>query len=358
MKSQSVANQLTKPPKRERSVDFIRGFTIALVIFGHCIQCGSGDRFFASNSFYENWCFRIIYSFHMPLFSWISGYCFLWSLQKGEKHILSHVVKSLILPMAFWSPIYTLLNKLINNSFASSNFLHDTFNTFTNNFWFIWGIAFCTLLLCVTLKLFSGKYIKIALIFECLATLFAFRHFMFYQYAFLYPFFVIGYYFHKRRNIITTKWITNKRALAGWTSIYLLLIPFYNNDSYIYVSFLSILRGPNPLKKQLLIDIYRYIIGISGTMTIYYASCTICNARQNKIIDRIANLFSHIGNQTLCYYIISGFLTSKLLTIFPNAYPSAILWIFEFIVIMSICEGVTYLIRNNKVLRLTLAGGR
>lgn len=50
---------------RERSVDFIRGVAIALVVLGHCIQCGSGIDYFDSGSYYNSLCFRFIYSFHM-----------------------------------------------------------------------------------------------------------------------------------------------------------------------------------------------------------------------------------------------------------------------------------------------------
>ena len=48
-------------------IDALRGFAILLVIVGHLIQ-------FNYSSGIENPIFNIIYSFHMPLFFFISGY--------------------------------------------------------------------------------------------------------------------------------------------------------------------------------------------------------------------------------------------------------------------------------------------
>ena len=39
--------------KRERyeEIDFIRGVAIILVVFAHCIQCGSGSEYYSQNYF-------------------------------------------------------------------------------------------------------------------------------------------------------------------------------------------------------------------------------------------------------------------------------------------------------------------
>jgi fucose 4-O-acetylase-like acetyltransferase len=48
-------------------IDFLKGFTILLVILGHCIEFNDTD-------YWNNIVFRYIYSFHMPLFMFLSGY--------------------------------------------------------------------------------------------------------------------------------------------------------------------------------------------------------------------------------------------------------------------------------------------
>lgn len=57
--------------KRELSFDILKCYTIFGVMWGHCIQ------YFTSGSFAADPVFRVIYSFHMPLFMMISGY-FSW----------------------------------------------------------------------------------------------------------------------------------------------------------------------------------------------------------------------------------------------------------------------------------------
>ena len=51
---------------RNQFYDVMRGVAILLVVIGHGIQYGYSD-------YDNNILFRIIYSFHMPLFMFISG---------------------------------------------------------------------------------------------------------------------------------------------------------------------------------------------------------------------------------------------------------------------------------------------
>lgn len=53
--------------KRNELLDILKGFAIILVVLGHSVQYLLGNN-------NENWLFSFIYSFHMPLFMFISGY--------------------------------------------------------------------------------------------------------------------------------------------------------------------------------------------------------------------------------------------------------------------------------------------
>lgn len=61
---------------RSEYLDVLKAFTIVCVIIGHCIQYGSGARYLENQCYFDNIVFKIIYSFHMPLFMLISGYLF------------------------------------------------------------------------------------------------------------------------------------------------------------------------------------------------------------------------------------------------------------------------------------------
>ncbi len=67
---------------RNQYVDSLKGLCIFLVIFGHCLQYGSGAVFLSDGEYWENLGMKFIYSFHMPLFMAISGYLFAFSLSK------------------------------------------------------------------------------------------------------------------------------------------------------------------------------------------------------------------------------------------------------------------------------------
>jgi fucose 4-O-acetylase-like acetyltransferase len=62
--------------KRLEWIDVLKGITIYLVIIGHVIQYGNGKTYLDTESFWDNYIFQFIYSFHMPLFIFLSGFCF------------------------------------------------------------------------------------------------------------------------------------------------------------------------------------------------------------------------------------------------------------------------------------------
>jgi fucose 4-O-acetylase-like acetyltransferase len=70
--------QEEKNSNRLVMVDTLKGIAILLVLWGHCIQ------FFivGSDSYYDNIAYRVIYSFHMPLFMTVSGYLYWNSISK------------------------------------------------------------------------------------------------------------------------------------------------------------------------------------------------------------------------------------------------------------------------------------
>lgn len=91
---------------RSVEIDFIKGTAIILVVFGHCIQYGSGLGFFEQGSYFDNILFKLIYSFHMPLFAMMSGYLFYKTVQgKDLVTILKRKFKSLLLPVVSWKTI-------------------------------------------------------------------------------------------------------------------------------------------------------------------------------------------------------------------------------------------------------------
>ena len=93
---------------RNNNIDIIKGIAIILMVYGH--------TFGVARDF--------IYLFHMPVFIFVSGYCFNKahgaSLQQAEGYFFSRV-RRLLIPYMGFNIVYTILN----NVFISLNFYTD-----------------------------------------------------------------------------------------------------------------------------------------------------------------------------------------------------------------------------------------
>ena len=68
--------------KRIAYIDFLKAFAIATVLLGHSVEQLSGD------AFWDHPIWSFLYSFHMPLFMFVSGLFFKSSLRKGFGEVL------------------------------------------------------------------------------------------------------------------------------------------------------------------------------------------------------------------------------------------------------------------------------
>ena len=109
--------------------DFSKGVLILLVILGHAIQyCAVNENVWI------NPVFNIIYTFHMPLFVFFSGYFFFSSMKKKFANVFISRFKRLIIPNLFNSIIIFLLFSLI------SKFQYDSLYQIWNlckSYWFL-----------------------------------------------------------------------------------------------------------------------------------------------------------------------------------------------------------------------------
>ncbi len=116
--------------QRSSEFDILKGIGILLVIIGHvCYYLMKGGGGWA------NW-HRIIDSFHMPLFFFVSGYFSskglsrITNIQTGAKWVWSKVLR-LILPLCFIPVIYVTL---VNNGYCSFNLIIE------GEYWFTYTL--------------------------------------------------------------------------------------------------------------------------------------------------------------------------------------------------------------------------
>lgn len=342
--------------KRSPYIDIIKAILIILVIIGHSIQYGSGSTYLETQSFFNNYLFKFIYSFHMPLFIMISGYLSYNSINKNTlKETVISKFKTLIVPLLVWSIIPFIIN---TNSFINIKESIKLFiTTFSTNLWFLWSLFYINILMKIINKYFKDNiyiYILSILITFILPNTLIIKYFniQFSLYSFMYFFFLIGY-FYKKYNLEEKlhKYINNKTLIINTIIFILLLIPFSTND-YIYTSGINITTD----YKQLVIDIYRYILGLSGSIEILLLVRIIINKLNKNIQDKLL----YIGKNTLGIYIISSIIQPYLLPIITKNLSNInylLIFIESFSVLIISIIGIE-LIKKNKYLSKYLLGDK
>lgn len=133
--------------KRDRSIDFLKGIAAILVIVGHVIQYGS-----IAKPYSEDVIYRIIYSFHMPLFMFLSGYTAWFSLRKtnsSARFILKRF-KQLMIPFLVWGllmSVYSSAGQVISDKSISPFVIKmiEMIKTPENGLWFLWVLFFISI---------------------------------------------------------------------------------------------------------------------------------------------------------------------------------------------------------------------
>lgn len=155
-------------------IDAARGIGILLVVLGHAIRPGMVE---------EPWCdflFRLIYSFHMPLFFVLSGFTFALTCRKyispttTPATFLKKRTHSLLIPLLTWAaaiylcffvayripPIGAMLDASSFEWVNPLRYLYLMFvweNPYAAHLWYLWVLFALTLVAFVVARFFRGK---------------------------------------------------------------------------------------------------------------------------------------------------------------------------------------------------------
>lgn len=124
--------------------DFLKFIAIFCVCYGHCIQ------HFISGVPSENVIFRIIYSFHMPLFMAITGYFCYMGTNISLWHVTKKKLRQLILPGTAFAVAISLLTGF-GSGFHILGLLCP--------YWFLQSAFICAMLYYTTIFLTPRKYL-------------------------------------------------------------------------------------------------------------------------------------------------------------------------------------------------------
>ena len=342
---------------RNRTIDFIRGTAILLVVLSHNIQYGSGKDFLFNGSYFENVIFKFIYSFHMPLFAILSGYVFFWSMKKAMGQILKKRLTSLLIPILCWVSLECVGRvgiMIIKREFVLTEFIHLYIDRIFGSLWFLWAILWCSLAVLFVEKLFQGRVWIYGLILVLL--LFTPAKYNFHLYAFMYPYFVSGFLFNKfdGKDLYQRRVKTDWHALVVTGFIFGLLFLFYGHDSYIYTTGISLFSG-NEVLVQLAVDIHRWIIGFTGSILIILLCKMICDKWQGTGVKIIA----YFGQISLGVYILNSYVNAYVLQRPTSGLsPNIFIWIAETVISMIFYSIAVEIIKKIPVAKKLLLGGR
>lgn len=124
-------------------IDQLKGIAILLVVLGHVI---------GYNNCEDSFLWRFIYSFHMPLFMFISGYVAQMTFRIENfswNEIFSFIIKkfrTLLLPMAAWGIVipFFFLRSTVENSFV--DYLLNYIKMWGGGLWFFATLFFLSIL--------------------------------------------------------------------------------------------------------------------------------------------------------------------------------------------------------------------
>ena len=130
-------------PDRTHWIDYAKAVGIILVVYGHVLD-GVMNAGIVEDLPIHNISLSIIYSFHMPLFFFLSGLFFVSSLdKKGRAGLFRNKLDALIYPFLIWSLIDGGLGVVLSEFTNRNTTWADVFSMFwmpRGQFWFLYTL--------------------------------------------------------------------------------------------------------------------------------------------------------------------------------------------------------------------------
>lgn len=332
--------------RRIVAFDIIKLIAIYLVIVGHCTQ------HLLSSFEYEEPVYLFIYSFHMPLFMFLSG--FFSCKEQIDKKIAWVGVKKrfsqLIIPCIIATFLHLLLLAILMNDVSIITQPTTWRNELYNTLWFLKSLFICYVIY-VTISLFPMSLkIVVTLLFLLMIPFVGY-----FRLSLMLPSFLFGVF--ARKYDIFQK--TNVMILFISAPLFLTCLHYWSADSLIQTraSLHGLLNGNF---SSFFHYLYVLLTGFSGTL--------LCCSFYYWLIGRIGNSvvvqrISTFGRYTLGIYIIQTFLLETILSFYvkldiifsPVICNTIIIPILSFGILIS-CILLVKLICKNKSLSFLLLG--
>lgn len=254
---------------RDLYFDIIKGLAILLVVAGHCIQYGNGLEYMCNKEYFENMYFRMIYSFHMPLFMMICGYFFYSSASKRTLfEVVRNKCKTVLLPILTFGILSYFIWKVpeYNEGFSISNigvYLKDCSNHTRQSLWFFWALFKLSIIVVFIQKGAKDNNI-IHIIVLLLVFIFPITKISELEKS-VFPFFLLGYWAKKYNWWNKLQGLDKKYMLITLALIYSICLYYFHKNTFVYTTGVTIWNSDLGYT-QIFIDAQRLFTGFIGSL--------------------------------------------------------------------------------------------
>lgn len=258
--------------KRLLEFDLLKLIAIFLVLWGHCTQ-----YFLTSPDHCQEPVYRVIYTFHMPLFIMMSGFFAVSSLGKSFRPFLLSKTLQLILPWLSWGSLFYVFLVLLSATDSSYGSHLD------HSLWFLKCLFACYLIFYVTFR-FCRKIPVAVVVSLAIAFFFPDRYVQT-----LYPYFLVG----ALLNHLYDRFVAHVHLIGGVSLVLFAVLSVFNKtDVYWSRTLMSTL------------------LALSGSLSCFAIVSALSGfIRQSALCQFLAKW----GQYTLGVYILQSFLLEKLL---------------------------------------------
>ena len=333
--------------KRIAYIDFLKAFAIATVLLGHSVEQLSGD------AFWDHPIWSFLYSFHMPLFMFVSGLFFKSALRKDFRTVLGGKLVQLGLPSVSAFLVGLAILKVMGVT-AIADLCEASFAGFMNAVWFLKCLFLCIVIMWPAVKVFRHDVLA-AVVVSMLVLLVPGGEIV--NLNFMLPCFCLGFVCGSREETLDR----HRRALAVLALVaFLGMLPFWSGRLTVYMVPTRVL-SLSPFSfdlSNLGLSVYRLAIGFAGALVFYLAAPAVHRLIAGGKFDAFCQT---VGSATLGVYVVQTFLLEILvhsLSIRLPVWQSCLVAPVLAIVELFACLGVVCLFRRWKVTRLLFLGER
>lgn len=284
---------------RNQTLDIMKGIGITLVVLGHAIQKNLPN-------FEDNFLFRAIYTFHMPLFFLISGYLMYQTLRGSRLQWLKNKAIYLLIPHFLFNIIYYPMSATGLTVYPdwTELFSFSTWMVYSSSLnmgdWFLWSLFHC---LCMLLlvdwidrkcsnKVFWFSVVALIFLLGAINLNTPMDWFLIHEFKFFGPFTIFGYLIARHKNLLR-KYLIPTCILGAFS--FLILITHDNAFERPQIDLLAYITQGG-------LDFYaiKYLQGLCGI------SLVLLIAKGINKIKGLSKVFAWLGTASLGIYLFSA----------------------------------------------------